>query len=214
MPDEPPLTRRILDATEATLRRHGAEKTNVVDVARSLGMSHANIYRHFPSKKALLEAVAARWLHQLMPPLEAIARDGTQPAPDRLAAWFTTLQAAKRRKVLGDPELFRVYHDIAMAATDLVNAHVADLLGMVERIIADGIARGEFAPGWTPPRAAAQACLHAMTAFHHPAMLMAAPPLGEEEARIVLNLLLAGLLTGPKTVGDKERALPPGGRPA
>ena len=53
------MPHRILDAAEEMLRRHGVQKTNVVDVARALGMSHGNIYRHFPSKQALLDAVDA-----------------------------------------------------------------------------------------------------------------------------------------------------------
>ena len=47
MSEEPALPERILDAAEAVLRRHGTEKANVVDIARSLDMSHGNIYRHF-----------------------------------------------------------------------------------------------------------------------------------------------------------------------
>ena len=73
-----PLVDRILAAAETVLRRHGVEKTNVVDIARALGISHANIYRHFPSKKALLDAVAARWLERVTAPL-AGHRGGPDP---------------------------------------------------------------------------------------------------------------------------------------
>ena len=53
-----PLTpERILQAAEEVLRRHGPAKANVVDVARALGVSHGTVYRHFPSKQALREAV-------------------------------------------------------------------------------------------------------------------------------------------------------------
>ena len=70
----PPVD-RILAAAEVVLRRHGVEKTNVVDVARALGISHTSIYRHFPSKKALLDAVAAHWLNVVTSPLKVIAKD-------------------------------------------------------------------------------------------------------------------------------------------
>ncbi len=185
-------TDRILAAAEEMLRRHGADKTNVVDVARALGISHTNIYRHFPSKKALLDAVAARWLEVVTTPLEAIAQDRSRPASERLTAWFDTLRVAKQRKVLDDPELFRVYHRLAMAVRDLASTHVATLLGQVERIIAEGMKDGEFSAS-LDARVAAQACLHAMSPFHHPALLSQGPLPKEEEARAVLNLLLAGL---------------------
>ena len=44
------------------LRRFGPAKTTVVDVARALDVSHGSVYRHFPSKAALRDAVTERWL--------------------------------------------------------------------------------------------------------------------------------------------------------
>ena len=104
---------------------------------------------------------------------------------------------AKQHKVLDDPELFRVYHRLAMAARELARAHVDGLLDQVVGIIAEGMARGEFSPR-LDARASALACLHATSAFHHPAMLLqdGTPP-EEAEARAVLGLLLAGLRAGP-----------------
>ena len=192
---EATLPERILDAAEQVLRRHGAEKTNVVDIARVLGMSHGNIYRHFPSKKALLDAVAARWLHKVTAPLQVITDDHTSSASERLVAWFNTLRFVKQHKVLDDPELFRVYHRLAMAAGELASEHVSDLLTQVERIIADGIAVGEFADRLNV-RTAARACLHAMSSFHHPAMLLQGTLPEDEDARAVLALLLGGLQAG------------------
>ena len=192
----PPVD-RILAAAEVVLRRHGVEKTNVVDIARALGISHTNIYRHFPSKKALLDAVATRWLDVITVPLEAIARDHTRPAAERLISWFDTLRIAKQHKVLDDPELFRVYHRLAMGARELVSAHVMGLVDQVEGIIAEGMAAGEFSER-LDARASALACLHATSPFHHPALLSqgGAPP-QEAEAHAVLGLLLAGLRAGP-----------------
>ncbi|MBW8856399.1 MAG: helix-turn-helix transcriptional regulator, partial [Bradyrhizobium sp.] len=60
---------RILTAAEELLRRHGLAKATVVDVARALEMSHANVYRHFASKTELQDAVAHRWLERIMTPL-------------------------------------------------------------------------------------------------------------------------------------------------
>lgn len=198
MTEELPLPQRILDAAEEVLRRHGAVKANVVDIARVLGMSHANIYRHFVSKKALLDAVAARWLHAVSAPLEGIAADRSQPAAGRLEAWFDALRGAKRRKYLDDPELFRVYQVVTENSHDLVGAHVADLLGQVERIIADGVATREFGAGVDAPTAA-RAFLRATASFHHPAMVVQEPPASEAEARAVLRVLLAGLRAGEPT---------------
>ena len=130
-------------------------------------------------------------------PLEAIAKDHTRSATERLISWFDTLSVVKQRKVLDDPELFRVYHRLTMAARALAGTHVTGLLDQVERIIVEGMAKGEFSKR-LDARASALACLHAMSPFHHPAMLSqgGAPP-KEAEAHAVLGLLLAGLRAGP-----------------
>jgi AcrR family transcriptional regulator len=189
--EETPLPERILDAAEALLRRHGAEKMNVVDIARALGMSHGNVYRHFPSKKAVLDAVAVRWLNAVSAPLELVAANPTRPAAERLAEWFHTLRTAKRRKVLDDPELFRVYHAIVITMRTVASEHVASLHAQLERIIADGVARGEF-PASLDPKVAARAFMQSTMAFHHPMMLMQECPT-DQEAEAALGIILNGL---------------------
>lgn len=70
---EPLTPERILETTEEVLRRFGPTKATVVDVARALGVSHGSVYRHFPSKAALREAVTDRWLAKSVVMLEEIA---------------------------------------------------------------------------------------------------------------------------------------------
>ena len=43
----------------------GSRAVTVVGIAEAAGMTHANVYRYFPSKAALIDAVAARWLKSL-----------------------------------------------------------------------------------------------------------------------------------------------------
>ena len=63
---------RILEVTEDVLRRYGLAKATVVDVARALDVSHGSVYRHFPSKASLRQAVAKRWLERVSAPLAKI----------------------------------------------------------------------------------------------------------------------------------------------
>ena len=53
---------RIEDTAERLFRTMGYQKTAVADIARELGMSPANVYRFFPSKSAINEAIAERML--------------------------------------------------------------------------------------------------------------------------------------------------------
>jgi AcrR family transcriptional regulator len=161
------LTReRILEAAEDVLRRYGPAKANVVDVARALGVSHGSVYRHFPSKAALRDAVTERWLESISEPLAAIAA-GKATAPKRLERWLDGLVQAKRRKALDDPELFATYIELAVEAREVVRAHVETLVDQLARIVADGVAEGYFAT--YDPRAAARAVFDATSRFHNPA---------------------------------------------
>ena len=56
---------RIMDAAEALFRRLGFGKTAVADIAADLRMSPANVYRFFPSKNAIVEAICQRCLREL-----------------------------------------------------------------------------------------------------------------------------------------------------
>jgi AcrR family transcriptional regulator len=186
-----PIRDRILDACEALIRRHGPAKVSVVDVARTLGMSHANLYRHFPSKEALREAVVERWLGSVSTPLAAIAQQPA-PAPERLADWVRALAAAKEAKILAEPELFAAYEALADAHRGAVERHLAELHGQLAHILADGVAEGSFAG---EAEALARAVLAATSAFHHPHMVRTAGGGPDRAAALeaVLALLLKGL---------------------
>src|SRR5512141_2680298 len=88
---------RILEVTEDVLRRFGLAKATVVDVARALDVSHGSVYRHFPSKASLREAVAKRWLDRANAPLAEIA-ESSGPAPARLERWLRTMIGIKCKK--------------------------------------------------------------------------------------------------------------------
>ncbi|UUZ97520.1 TetR/AcrR family transcriptional regulator [Paenibacillus sp. P25] len=87
----------ILDAAEQVLRRYGPEKTSVVDIAKFLQVSHGTLYRHFPSKAALREAVTERWLYNsILLPLQAEAEKREGSAEERLRSWIETLISKKK----------------------------------------------------------------------------------------------------------------------
>ncbi len=120
MMDETLTPERILEVAEEVLRRYGLAKTTVVDVARALGVSHGSIYRHFPSKAALQDAIAGRWLARKLMPLTTIANEDG-PATERLRRWLTLLGSTTRKNVPDDPELFATYKELAGSARDVVS---------------------------------------------------------------------------------------------
>src|SRR5260370_28373207 len=113
-------TERILEVTEDVLRRFGLAKATVVDVARALDVSHGSVYRHFPSKASLREAVAKRWLDRLSAPLSKVA-EASGPAPARLERWLRTMFAIKHKRLGDDPEMFATHLALAREATRSVS---------------------------------------------------------------------------------------------
>lgn len=191
MRDGPLTAEQILEASEDVLRRYGPAKATVVDVARELGVSHGSVYRHFPSKAALRDAVAEGWLHQVSEPLAAIA-EGKGAAPKRLRQWLDALVAAKRERAREDPELFATYVQIAGESREVITAHVEELVVQLARIIADGVAAGELTAA--DPEVAARAVFDATARFHNPANAAAwSDPAIDAEYAAVRSLVLSGL---------------------
>ena len=199
MTDGPLTAERILEASEDVLRRFGPAKATVVDVARELDVSHGSVYRHFPSKVALRDAVAERWLAGVSEPLAEVAA-GEGPAPKRLRRWLDLLVEAKQSRARDDPELFATYVQIAGESREVITAHVHTLVGQLARIIGDGVKDRDFAAD--DPRAAARAVFDATARFHNPANAAAwSDPGIERDYEAVRSLVLTGLAaeTRPKT---------------
>jgi|SRR5215469_2497141 len=72
---------RILEVAKQAFTRHGAD-ASLDDIAKKAGIGAGTLYRHFPTRDALIEAVyrseveklaaAARGFAEAMPPLEAL----------------------------------------------------------------------------------------------------------------------------------------------
>jgi AcrR family transcriptional regulator len=184
------LKERILQTTEILLRRYGATKLSVVDVAREIGMSHGNIYRFFSSKSVLMAAIAERWLCKVNAPLAVIA-NSKMPADKKLEKWLDELRSIKRQKFLSDPELFAIYGEVAEAARDEVRNHIESMLDQLEQIITEGNKSGIF--NSEHPRQSARATLNATARLHHPLFVSSSDYPSDEEARHVTQLVINSL---------------------
>ena len=70
---EPPAetSERILDAAAEQVEHFGVRRFTLDDVARRLGISRVTIYRYFPKRDALVEAVVLRELHRFLRAIDA-----------------------------------------------------------------------------------------------------------------------------------------------
>ena len=181
---------RILEVTEDVLRRYGLAKATVVDVARALDVSHGSVYRHFPSKASLREAVAKRWLDRLSEPLLKIA-EASGPAPARLENWLRTMFSIKHKRLGDDPEMFATYLALAREACKSVSCHKDCLVDQIALILSDGVKQGAFEVAEI--KVSARAIFDATSRFHHPAH---AEEWNEPGAPARIDALLALLLKG------------------
>jgi AcrR family transcriptional regulator len=172
------------------LRRFGLAKATVVDVARALDVSHGSVYRHFPSKASLREAVAKRWLDRVSAPLEKIA-EGPGPGAGRLERWLRTLFAIKHKKVCEDPEMFATYLTLAREALRRGEGAQGSLVDQIAHILSDGVKQGAFEVA--DVKASARAIFDATIRFHHPAH---AEEWSDPDAGRAVDALLALLLRG------------------
>jgi AcrR family transcriptional regulator len=181
---------RILEVTEDVLRRFGLTKATVVDVARALDVSHGSVYRHFPSKASLRQAVVKRWLDRVNAPLQKVA-ESSEPAPAKLERWLRTMLSIKHQKVCEDPEMFTTYLTLAQEACQVVKAHKDGLVDQIAQILSEGVEQGAFQV--SDVKSSARAVFDGTCRFHHPAH---ADEWGEPQLGARVDALLALLLRG------------------
>ncbi|WP_379130032.1 TetR/AcrR family transcriptional regulator [Paenibacillus sp. sgz500958] len=161
----------ILDAAEQTLRRFGPEKTSVTDVAKLLGVSHGTLYRHFPSKAALREAVTERWLEEkiIAPLAEVTTSESLCGEPlQQLHQYILKLVELKHFFAKEDPEMFKMYAAVTAEAAELIATHIEQIFAHMSRMITRGIEEGSMRrSGETGD--IARAVFQATAMFHHPA---------------------------------------------
>jgi AcrR family transcriptional regulator len=134
---------KILEFASAHLRQFGPRRTTIVGIAGAAGMSHANVYRYFPSKEALFEAVTVLWLKPLEQQLHIIVQ-GPDPAYDKLERALTALQRAYRQKRDSDPVLFRLLCQAFEKGQGVARRHRNKVQSEIQTIVEEGIASGAF----------------------------------------------------------------------
>jgi len=158
----------IMDTADRLFRTLGYQKTTVADIARELRMSPANVYRFFPSKAAITEAITERLLDQVVGAVWAIAR-GPGSAPDRLRALFRLLQEQTVALFFHE----RRMHDmVAVALAEhwpAVQRYIEAIESAFLHIVDDGFADGAF--GGMAPEHAAKMVHATCVLFTHPTLV-------------------------------------------
>jgi AcrR family transcriptional regulator len=159
---------RIIETADALFRRMGYAKTAVADIAAELDMSPANVYRFFPSKLAIVEAICQLCLAEAEEKIWTAARSrGT--ASERLERAVLEILAYHKENLFEETRI----HDMVLVAMEqswaAIVAHKERVRTAVELILRDGIDAGEFEK--VDPRETAAIIMHAFVAYCHPLLI-------------------------------------------
>ena len=190
-PDTPGTRCVILGVAERLFREIGYRKTTVADIAKSLRMSPANVYRFFESKKAINEAVAERIMVELEAELAAIVAQTEVTASERLEAFLRTLNRLSTARFTTERRMHEMVEVAMSESWQVVHRHIACIDAMLCRLVAEGARTKEFCVA--DPMAAAR-CVHAgFIRFCHPALIVQCADEPGPSLDDMISFLLAGL---------------------
>jgi AcrR family transcriptional regulator len=87
---------RLLSAAMAAFTEHGADDTSLEEIARRAGVGIGTLYRHFPTRQALLEAVYRDQVEALRARADELT--GSDAPSEALAAWLRALMTFSSTK--------------------------------------------------------------------------------------------------------------------
>lgn len=138
------LKRALVEAALELAKEGGAEAVSVREAARRAGVSPGAPFRHFPSRDALMAAVAGEAQRRFRAEIDAALAE--VPDGDPLAR-FRALGLAYLRWAMRNPTHFEIIssgryfdHD---KATGLSRDN-AELIGLAERTLAEAFAKGQL----------------------------------------------------------------------
>ncbi|WP_127091880.1 TetR/AcrR family transcriptional regulator [Aquabacter cavernae] len=159
---------RIARVAEELFRRMGFAKTAVADIAAELGMSPANVYRFFPSKIAIVQAICSRCLEEMESEIRTICGLPLPPR-QRIFDLFQAILVYHRDNFLSE----RRVHDMVQVAIEenwgAIDAHKKRICHAIADLLTEGVEDGVFVPHDTA--GSSEILLGAMIKFCHPMLI-------------------------------------------
>lgn len=187
----------IVDTAERFFRDIGYQKTTVADIAKSLRMSPANVYRFFDSKKSINEAVLARFKGELEESLSLIIAE-PRPAGARLRDMLLTSHRINQARFADQQRMQEMVCAAMEESWDAILGHIERFDALLSRVVAEGVATGEFRA--IDPVAATQCIRTAMMRFQHPLLMAQCERIPGPSAEEMIAFIMAALEV-PKPAG-------------
>jgi AcrR family transcriptional regulator len=171
----------LIAAALAAFTERGADDTSLEEIARRAGVGIGTLYRHFPSRTALLEAV---YTDQVAALCERAGELASQPPAAALAAWMRNMAEFSATK----------HNLISALAADydsdapVFSACRDDLLATATALLTRAQQAGAVRPDVQPLD---------LLRLAHGAAAATERAADAEQAERLLSLMLTGLLTDP-----------------
>lgn len=192
----------ILETAERLFRELGYLKTTVADIAKTLKMSPANIYRFFDSKKAIHEGVARRLMAEVEDAAEAIAAKPTPPR-ERLKELLATVSVMNAERFVGDAKIHEMVAIAMEESWDVCDAHIQRIVVAIGSVIADGAKAGVF--NVTDVELGSKCVCAAMLRFFHPQMIEQSAKKPGPDLDQMIDFIIAGLTLGTPELSGNAR---------
>jgi AcrR family transcriptional regulator len=141
VPKETDVRERILIAAERLFREVGYQNA---DIAKTLRMSPANIYRFFDSNKLINLGVARRLMGQVEAESQGIA-DAPGSAAKRLRDLLTTIHQMNASRYVGNSKMHEMVAVAIEENCDVCRPHMECITGIITKVITAGIVAGDMA---------------------------------------------------------------------
>jgi len=170
---------RLLETAKAAFAEKGSG-ASLDEIARTAGVGAGTLYRHFPTRDALIEAVYRNETEQLVAAATRLAE--THPPITALRQWlllFVDYMATKHG-------MYEALNSIVGGTSDLYSASTAQVKQAIAGLIDRAVASGEIRLNLDP--------LDLLRALAGVANISSGPD-GKQAAKRMVDILIAGIRT-------------------
>lgn len=165
----------ILSVGEALFRKRGFAAVTIADIAAELAMSPANVFKHFHSKNALVDAIASRQIKGLEQGLSLLNKREKHLEPfQRLLNMAQMLMQSHLRDLKENPYIFEMILLVGKQELQCGQHYKSLIIESIADIIHDGIAKQIY--GCDDPFRMAATVTHALSGVLHPVIIATENP--------------------------------------
>lgn len=155
----------ILLVAEQLFRQRGFVAVSIADIAASLGMSPANVFKHFHSKTALVDAIAERHLTDVAD--RFVADD--LPPHEQLLRFVLRLLDSHLEDIQKNPYIFEMVLVSIEAKIEAGRRYREKIIKRLEAIIREGVTEGRY--HCDDPARAANTVADVLASVLHPVLI-------------------------------------------